>query len=94
MQDAQRDLEEWGMDWISYRADSTQRLDVVKDKTAQRDLSGRQHSVDVLRKDERCDDLKWNTNPYWLEDYSVGGGEIVPTFYLLPYYLKLYLEAN
>jgi hypothetical protein len=94
MQDAQRDLQEWGMDWISYRGDSTRRLDVVKYNTAQHEFTGRQHSVDVLRRDERCHDPKWNANPYWLEDDSYGGAEIVPTFYLLPYYLKLYLEAN
>lgn len=82
-----RTLREIPLDLVAWSVRNSARADVVADQHL--DRFGRKQSAAVLPYTE-TPALKWSENMYLLDDNAGGGGEIAPTFWLLPYWMARY----
>jgi hypothetical protein len=75
------------MDLIRWSVKNSHRRDVPLDTSAER--HNRLQTLRLLPPDERRV-MKWNGNPFQLDDQSEGRGEDDGAFFLLPYWLGRY----
>jgi hypothetical protein len=75
------------MDLVKWSVKNSHRRDVPLDTSAER--HNRQQTSRLLPPDERRV-MKWNGNPFQLDDSSGGRGEDDGAFFLLPYWLGRY----
>ena len=85
---ATRTLYRIPMDLIKWSVKNSHRRDVPLDTSAER--HNRLQTLRLLPPDERRV-MKWNGNPFQLDDQSEGRGEDDGSFFLLPYWLGRYL---
>ena len=84
---AARTLHRIPMDLIRWSVKNSHRRDVPLDTSAER--HNRLQTLRLLPPDERRV-MKWNGNPFQLDDQSEGRGEDDGAFFLLPYWLGRY----
>jgi len=84
---AARTLYRIPMDLIKWSVKNSQRHDVPLDTSAERHT--RVQTSRLLPPDERRV-MKWNGNPFQLDDQAAGHGEDDGTFFLLPYWMGRY----
>ncbi len=84
---AARTLYRIPMDMIKWSVKNSHRRDVPLDNSAER--FNRVQSSRLLPPDERRI-MRWNSNPFQLDDASSGRGEDDGAFYLLPYWMGRY----
>jgi hypothetical protein len=76
------------MDLIKWTVKNSHRHDVALDISPER--HNRPQTTRLLPPDERRV-MKWNSNPFQLDDQSEGRGEDDGAFFLLPYWLGRFL---
>ena len=84
---AARTLYRIPMDLIKWSVKNSQRHDVPLDASPER--HDRAQTSRLLPPDERRV-MKWNGNPFQLDDQGAGGGEDDGSFFLLPYWMGRY----
>jgi hypothetical protein len=87
MDGAARTLYRIPMDLIKWSIKNSHRRDVPLDTSAER--HNRLQTARLLPPDERRV-MKWNSNPFQLDDSAAGRGEDDGAFFLLPYWLGRY----
>lgn len=86
-EDAVETLKEIPTEQVTWRVRNSHRKDLPRDPN--HDRFHEPQALVALRADERPVGL-WNSNPYEFDGGGEGGGEEVPSYYLLPYWLGRY----